>query len=175
MLNTLLTIAAIVVPSVSLVVAVYIMLNQQFRKERMMRELDLRKQNQGNTLPIRLQAYERLALFLERIDYNQLIPRVRDASMTSRELQYALISTIREEFEHNLTQQIYVSGQLWRAISLCKDELIKVINLVGSTIPEEAGANVLSRSLFQYIIDSEEIPPTTRVLDILKAEVSKLL
>lgn len=161
------------VPALIVMGTAYLILQQQAKQNREAATIEWRSQRGSQTLPIRLQAYERLALFLERADFNSLIPRVRDADMTAQELQYALITSIRSEYEHNLTQQIYVSPQLWRSVVICKDELIKTINLVGATLKEDASANDLSRALFQFVIDSEEPLPTQQVLAILKQEAAK--
>lgn len=160
------------VPALIVMGTAYLILQQQARQSREAAAIEWRAQRGNQTLPIRLQAYERLALFLERSDFNSLIPRVRDADMTAQELQYALITSIRSEYEHNLTQQIYVSAQLWRSIVICKDELIKTINLIGATLPEDATANTLSRALFQFVIDSDEPMPSQKVLSYLKQEAA---
>lgn len=161
------------VPALLVMGTAYLVLQQQGKQQNEKIQLELRAQQGHHTLPIRLQAYERLALFLERSEFNNLIPRIRDADMTASELQYALITAIRSEYEHNLTQQIYVSANLWRSIAICKDEMIKTINLVAATMKEDATGNDLSRALFQYVIDSEEPMPTQKVLAYLKQEAAQ--
>lgn len=174
MVDTLVQLALFTVPAVVVLITAYAVLQSQHKKDITLKQLELRQQQDRSVRPIRLQAYERLALFLERCHFSNLIPRIRQSDMTARELQYAMITALRSEYEHNLTQQIYVSGQLWRNIVLCKDELIKVINLVTASMPTDATGNDLSRALFQHIIDSEEPLPSEPVLAFLKEEVKTL-
>lgn len=162
------------VPALLVLATTYLLLQQQARQNKAAADAAWRSKQTKQTLPIRLQAYERLVLFMERAEFNSLIPRVRDIDMTAQELQYALITAIRAEYEHNITQQIYVSAKLWRSIVLCKDELIKTINLVSASLPADATANELSRALFQFVINSEEPLPTQPVIGLLKQEATSL-
>lgn len=174
LVETLVQLALFTIPAVVVLITAYLVLHSQHKKDITLKQLELRQQQDRSVRPIRLQAYERLALFLERCHFSNLIPRVRSSDMTARELQYAMLTAIRGEYEHNLTQQVYVSGQLWRNIVLCKDELIKIINLVTASMPTDATGNDLSRALFQHIIDSEEPLPSEAVLAFLKEEVKTL-
>lgn len=174
MVDTLIQFALYTIPALVVLIATYLVLSSHNRKEITLKQLELRQQQDRTIRPIRLQAYERLSLLLERVHFNNLVPRVRQSDMTAKELQYAMITAIRGEYEHNLTQQIYVSGQLWRNLVLCKDELIKIINLVAASMPTDASGNDLSRALFQHIIDSEEPLPSETVLAFLKEEVKTL-
>src|SRR2546423_2199348 len=80
------------------------------------------------TLPLKLQAYERLVLLADRIALPNLISRVNDTGMSAKEMQVILTQTIRQEFEHNITQQIYVSPEAWEAIRSLKEQNILIIN-----------------------------------------------
>lgn len=135
---------------------------------------ELRQKEKKDTLMIRLQAYERLALFLERISPGNLIPRVRQPGMGAKELQFHILSTIRSEYEHNLSQQIYISPELWDTINYAKNELIKVVNLITATLPENADSMELTKGILDYFIKAERSMPTEKALDLLKIEVRKL-
>lgn len=94
--------------------------------------------------------------------------------MNARDMQLALISNIRLEFEHNLAQQIYVSGPTWMQIIQVKEEIVSIINRVAVDMPETASAKDLSRRIFEYFINNEQSMPTQKALDTLKNEVKKI-
>jgi hypothetical protein len=123
---------------------------------------------------LRLQAYERLALLLERINFASVISRVRTPNMLSSELQYAIVKNIREEFEHNLSQQIYVSSSAWNLIVQAKEEMMKTVNLIGTQLPPEASAGQLINALFSGIQNANAPLPTEQALEFLKAECREL-
>ena len=104
MSDTIINILLYTIPAILVLAAAYFILQNQSKKEIALKEIDLRKSTQKNTLPLRLQAYERLALLLERIHFNSLIPRIRQPGMTVRDLQREMINQIKMEYEHNLAQ-----------------------------------------------------------------------
>ncbi len=173
-LATILEILKYVIPSVVVFLTAYFVLKLFLKNEYEKKQLDVRISNFKESLPIRLQAYERLALFLERISPNNLIHRVNKPGMNARDLQLALIANVRMEYEHNLAQQIYVTGQTWMIIVQTKEEVVSIINRVGADLPESASGKDLSRGIFQYFIDNEQSIPTQKAIDTLKAEVKKI-
>jgi hypothetical protein len=98
--------------------------------------MDIRSKSSKTVTPIRLQAYERVALFLERINPNSLVMRMHKPGMSARQLQSDLLQIVRAEFEHNMAQQIYMSPAAWKAIRAAKEETIKIL-LHGLTGPVE--------------------------------------
>lgn len=131
------------------------------------------QQNQSITkeiVPIRIQAYERLTLFLERITPSNLIMRLRTPEMNAGELHQLLLFTIRQEYEHNIAQQLYVSASAWQMISLAKDQIINDINQVSTKINQDATATEFSRTILQFYIEKNEPMPTQRCIDIVKNE-----
>ncbi|MCS6990666.1 MAG: hypothetical protein NZL95_02265 [Chitinophagales bacterium] len=162
------------VPSVVVFLTAYLLLKLFLDGERERKELEVRAARYKDSLPIRLQAYERLTLFLERINPTSLLQRVNKPGMSALELQRALIVNIRVEFEHNLSQQIYVSPEAWMQLVQVKEELISIINRVASELPDTATGKDLARALLEYFIKTEAAVPTQRALDTLKAEVKKI-
>ena len=77
----------------------------------------LNKEYQKQSLPIRLQAYERMTLYLERINLTKLLIRVAPISNEKHDYENFVIDQIEQEFEHLLTEQIYMSEECWRMIS----------------------------------------------------------
>jgi hypothetical protein len=174
MSEIILDILKILLPAIVIVFLAYMIIKSFLDKEINLKKLEVRASQQNSMIPLRLQSYERIALFLERSDFNNLIPRIRKSDMTAKDLQYAMLANIRMEYEHNLAQQIYISNQLWRMVVLCKDQIIKIINLVSATLPPESMGNELSRAIFQFVIENEEPMPTQPVMEYLKQEVRTL-
>jgi hypothetical protein len=92
-----------------------------------MQYMELRKENRSEVLPLRLQAFERLVLFLERISPGQLLSRIKPVGENKFDYENLLIASIEQEFEHNLVQQVYVSQKCWDAIKASKNSTISLI------------------------------------------------
>jgi hypothetical protein len=123
-------------------------------------------------LPLRLQAYERLVLYLERITPNNLIMRLNRPELNAAQFQSLLVKTIREEFEYNLSQQLYISPKAWELVKNAKEETINLINQASSKLPENASSAELARVLFDQFLGKEKLP-VDRALDEVKQEIQK--
>ena len=133
----------------------------------------IRGEEQKIILPLRLQAYERIILFLERISPNNLIMRLNKPEMSSIQLQSALIKTIREEFEYNLSQQLYISFKGWEVVKNAKEETIKLINVASGKIPETASAGELVKIIFDVALEKDRLPVDVAI-DEIKKEIQKV-
>ena len=122
--------------------------------------------------PIRLQAYERMALYLERISPDSLVLRCYQPGMSTQLLQGVMTKTIRDEWEHNLSQQVYISSEAWTRIRQAKDEMIGVINSAAITIPENADPTRLASAIFASTTEGQR--PTAAALEFLKQEMREL-
>ena len=122
--------------------------------------------------PIRLQAYERMALYLERISPDSLVLRCYQPGMDTKLLQGVMTKTIRDEWEHNLSQQVYISSEAWRRIRQAKDEMMGIINSAAITIPEDADPTRLASAIFATVATNQ--PPTAEALEFLKQEMRDL-
>lgn len=122
-LETLLEILKYTIPAI----IVYLLIRQFIKMQAYQEELKRKSSIRNDTLSLRLQAYERLMLFCERIRISSLVMRLRDSNMQANDLKNALLIAVQKEFEHNLTQQLYVSAQLWEMVELLKDETIAAI------------------------------------------------
>jgi hypothetical protein len=89
-------------------------------------------------------------------------------------VQLSLISNIRLEFEHNLSQQIYISSPAWMMIVQVKEEIVSIVNRVAADLPETATGKDLSRAIIEYFINNEQVMPTQKALDTLKTEAKKM-
>lgn len=116
-----------IIPSMLIVLIVYLMLKQFFDQNQLNKETEIRKKNTNKILPQRLQAYERMALFLERIKPIALVRRVDCNNKTADDYEYELIKAIQNEWDHNLSMQIYVNPETWRLIYSAKNAIINTI------------------------------------------------
>jgi hypothetical protein len=140
------------------------------RNEEGRRRFLLHKDSQKNTLPIRLQAYERMALFLERISITNLVVRVAPKSSDKGEYESLLIRTIENEFEHNLSQQIYMTDECWNVIKAAKNATIQAIRK--SAVSEAESADRLREDLLSDTM--EKSSPSATALSFVKKEIGEL-
>jgi hypothetical protein len=130
----------------------------------------LHKDSQKNSLPIRLQAYERLALFLERISIPSLVVRVAPKSADKAAYENLLIKNIENEFDHNLSQQIYMSDECWNIIKAAKNATIQAIRRAGMS--ESDTADKLREDILNETMDKQS--PSATALAFVKKEISEL-
>jgi hypothetical protein len=128
-----------------------------------------------STTPMKLQAYERLILLADRIALPNLISRSNQPGLSMREMQNLLIQTIRQEFDHNITQQIYVSPEAWDAIRNLKEQNMLIINQVASFLPESATGQDLNKNLLEMVMQTPKASLHHIVSDALSFEAKKIL
>ena len=121
-------------------------------------------------IPLRLQAFERITLFLERISPNSIVMRMSRKGMTAAQLHKALIGAIRNEYEHNLTQQLYVSNETWDSVKKAKDDMIRLVNISSTKMGDKATALDLSKNIFKLIAEVKS-NPTDIAINQLKSEL----
>jgi hypothetical protein len=127
-------------------------------KSQNLQALELKKSISGQTLPLRLQAYERLVLFIDRINPANLLIRLNGNSYAAAELHSIILNEIRTEYQHNITQQIYVSTQAWAVVKRTKDDTINLVNNAIKAMPENAGGLDFGRMLLTHLSKLEEDP-----------------
>lgn len=121
-------------------------------------------------LPLKLKAYERLIIFLERISPGSLVFRLNDGAKSSAQMQLELLKAVREEYEHNLSLQIYVSEAAWEEVKLAKDEVLQLIKTAGKHVGSGGSAMELNRAIFELEADLKE-SRLRRALRILNLEI----
>ena len=163
-----------ILPSIVVFLTAYLLMRSFFKNEKTKLDYQVKANNKKELLPLRLQAYERLTVFMERITPVNIVPRVMKNNATAINFQRQLVQQIRMEYEHNISQQIYVSDEVWHTVELVKDLLIKDIYQLTAGMPEGASAKDLSKRLLQYYMESDETIPTQRALLLINAEVKKL-
>lgn len=152
----------------------YVIIKKFLERDLQLKVVEDRNTRHRESLPLKLQAFERLILFLERISPNSLLVRVHRGGMSASQLQSELVSTIRAEFEHNLSQQIYVSEQAWEEVKDGKEEMIRIINNAFGHAGSNATGIQMSSQIFEQVLKMENVP-TQKAVDFIKSEARKLL
>ncbi|MFY9463807.1 MAG: hypothetical protein WAP48_01900 [Sediminibacterium sp.] len=129
----------------------------------------------GNSNALQLQAYERLTLLADRIALPNLISRTPSEGLSARDMQLLLTKLIREEFDYNVTQQIYVSPEAWNAVRNLKEKNLLTINQIGQLLPPEATGMDLQKQLLQYLVNEPKANLHELVSEALGFEARKLL
>lgn len=134
----------------------------------------LHSKSRQDTLPTRLQAYERLLLFLERSEPSNLILRLHRPGMSATLLQSELLRAIRSEYEHNLTQQVYVSAATWAKVQEARDAVQQIVQAAGSKMNNTSAGLDLSNTVFA-IIAQAGVSPMQGAINAVKQEAQSLL
>jgi hypothetical protein len=154
---------------------VYLLVKRYFDNQQKERLLQIKMDERAETLkavtPIRLQAYERMALFLERISPNSLVLRCWQPGMDLRLLQGVMTKNIRDEWEHNLSQQVYLSPELWARIREGKDEMINLVNSAAVSLPDTTDPTRLAAAVFASAADHS---PVDGALEAMHKELHEL-
>lgn len=161
---------AYLLPSIVTGVIAFYFFRLHTNNEEGRRRFLLHKDSQKDTLPIRLQAYERMALFLERISIPSLVVRVAPASQDKNAYEALLTKSIETEFEHNLSQQIYMSEECWNVIKAAKNATVQMIRKAAMSEAETADKlreDILNESM-------EKSSPSTTALSFVKKELGDL-
>jgi hypothetical protein len=127
------------------------------------------------TLPLRLQAYERLVLLTDRIALQNLVTRIPAGEMSARQYQALLVEQIRAECDHNITQQIYVEPATWDAVMKLREQNIFIVNRLASTLPEDARGTELSRYIVELLNADPDASLHDKVRQALHFEARKLM
>lgn len=164
----------ITIPSLIVFLTSFFLVRNLLRNDQEKRKQEIILQGNRTITPIRLQAYERLVLFLERISLESLLIRVHASGMTASQLHSALLTSIRNEFEHNLSQQIYVSAKAWEVVKNARSNLLKLINTEFEKLPENTSGIEFSRKLLERVMELDK-EPTKVAVEFLKNEVGSLI
>jgi len=176
-MSEILEILKYILPSIIVFATAYYIFKQFLENDSKKRLLEMKMNNRaGNqqfVTPIRLQAYERIVLFLERISPNSLVLRVSEPNMNVMQLQSAMIMAIRLEYEHNLSQQLYISSKSWQIVKNAKEDLINVISNVAANIDKTADSAELAKAIFELTASVEKLPIEIAI-EIIKDEIQDL-
>jgi hypothetical protein len=162
----------IVIPAGIVLYAMFLTTKTMLQKQNEGKLIEIKAKNKEIVLPIRLQAYERMTLFLERISPDQIIKRVSQNEMNVAELQYVMLNEIREEYNHNLSQQVYMSDDAWKIIKNAKEELIMLINQSAKELNAEAKSIELVKAIYAQSLE-KNIDSIEYGLNFLKNEIQQ--
>jgi hypothetical protein len=127
------------------------------------------------TKPLRLQAYERLVLLAERIALPNLISRLSQPGLSARDMQFLLLESIKQEYEYNASQQIYVSEAAWNAVRSLRDQNLLMVNTIAKALPADATATELNKRLMEAMMHEEKAAIHTYATNTLNAEAKKIM
>lgn len=173
MMQSIVELLKILIPAAAVLYGMYLTIQTFLQKQFEQKELDIKAKTIEITTPIRLQAYERMTLFLERITPANLLIRLGSPDIQAIDYQRILLQEIREEFNHNLAQQVYISHETWEKIRTSMNDVVALINTSASEISPDATSITLSKKIFEKVI-SENQQPTTETLKTLKEEAQRL-
>lgn len=173
-METLLEIIKILLPALLVMITAWLVIRNMLRDDQDRRRQDLLLQTVKTITPVRLQAYERVVLFLERVSPESLIMRTAKPEMNAQQLHSALVSNVRSEYEHNLSQQIYISNEAWEMVRNARGTVVRMINSIATQLPPAASGEELSRLLLEQVMDMET-EPCRIAISYIKSELARIM
>jgi len=170
-MNNFMEILKLILPAGIVFLTTYYLVKSFLDQAKSKQAIDLKLANQTIITPIRLQAYERIILFLERINPTGMVMRLPKTGSASH-FQGELLKTIRSEYEHNLSQQIYMSNKAWDATVRAKEETIKLINVASTKTNPDATAMELAQTIIAVASQLSNMP-TKSAIEIIKKEIGR--
>lgn len=163
----------IVIPAFIVMMTAYLLFDKMLVNEDKRRKSEMSKKNHSVVTPVRLRAYERIALLLERTHPSAMMLQVIQPGMTCSEARLKLLEHIRAEFDHNVSQQIYVSDEVWDAVKATHENLIKIINTTSQHFQPEDPAVKMAEVVIRMYAELDENPSSV-ALSLLKSETQRL-
>ena len=171
-MDALIEYGKILIPASIVLYGVYLMVRSFINKEIELKKLEIRGRSIETVLPNRLQAYERMCLFLERMSPPNLLLRVNNPVYSARELHKILLDEIRNEYNHNVSQQIYMSEEVWNMVRNAKEDLTILVNEASQAMGPDATGLDLSRKIFELTME-KNVEPIGHALAELKKEIQQ--
>ncbi|WP_029489695.1 hypothetical protein [Aquimarina agarivorans] len=161
----------VIIPAIVVALVCFYSIQSMLKKELMKQKYNLLKSTQKETLPLKLQAYERFTLLLDRISLDKLLVRVSPNGEDKNGYKNLLIATIEQEFEHNLTQQIYISEECWKTILTAKNTVISQLHTLSVKEGVDNAAIYRNEGIAQF---PSSTSPTNIAQAFVRSEVSLL-
>ncbi len=172
--STMIEIFKYTIPALIVLLAAWIVMHKLFKNEEQKRLWELKRLSQKEISPIRMRAYERLTLLLERTTPEHMLIDLDINNMSILQVQQRLMQVVRQEYDHNTSQQIYVSDETWRAISEAKEQTIAFLNSIAAQMPTNSTALEYAKVLITAYNTNGETA-NEKALQMLKDEARKLL
>lgn len=151
----------------------YFFLRKTGEKEIRQLQVELKKDRQKHFLPMRVEAYQRAVLLMERIHPSSIVMRLHNPALPAKMLQAELLKSIREEYDHNVSQQLFISPQAWEMVRNSKEEIIKIMNVAGNQMDVSSTGTDLAAKVFEIVAEVGPLP-TEITVDYLKKELQEL-
>lgn len=171
-MDVLIEFGKILIPASVVLYAAYLMVRSFAQKEIELKRLEVRGKAIETVLPNRLHAYERMTLFLERMSPQNLLVRLNSGAMPAREFHQQLLAEVRNEYNHNVSQQVYISEDVWEQIKSAKEDLIVTINDAANEMSGEATSLDLAKKIFEKSL-VKQTDPLSHALSELKKEIQR--
>lgn len=172
-MSTFLEIFKLTIPGLIVFATAYFILKQYLNSQVTLKQLELKRDQQNTTTPLRLQAYERLSLFCERVNLPSLMLRVRQDGMSAGQFKALLMLNIQQEYEYNITQQVYVSDQLWEIVKIARDDSVSTISLASEMVNNQADNQELVQAILS-ILEKRGVTSIDMALQAIKKEAAIL-
>lgn len=172
-MEVFLEILKLTIPGLIVFTTAYFLLRQYLNQQVTLKQIELKRDQQGTTTPLRLQAYERLSLFCERVNLPSLMLRVRQDGMSAGQFKALLLLNIQQEYEYNITQQVYVSDQLWEIIKIARDDSVSTISLASEMVNNQSDNQELAQAIIS-ILEKRGITSIDLALQAIKKEAAIL-
>jgi hypothetical protein len=166
-------IALIIVPAGAVLMTAIYFMRRESEKELRTAQLELKKERQKFFLPNRVEAYQRAILLMERIHPNSLVMRHNNPGLPAAALSVTLLESIRQEYEHNIAQQMFISNETWEMVKKSKDETVKIITLAGQQMDATSTGMDLMSKIFELVGEVGTMP-TEIAVQALKKELQTL-
>lgn len=164
-----------ILPAIVVLIATYLVVEKFLFREIERKRLAIFQQNNIETLRMRMQAYERLSILAERMHPHSLISRYYTQQATAQDVQLAMVQGIRAEFEHNVSQQLYVSYEVWQTLRTAMEQEITMLNQIGSSMEMGAPSQHYIKKLSEFLVNAETTIPSDIALEAINREAKKLL
>lgn len=164
----------IIIPAGIIFFIVYWLINKFLEDQYKTRLLELKRDNQKHITPVKLQALERLTLFLDRISPDNIVLRHSRSGQTAAELRKAILQNISDEFNHNISQQIYISNDAWNMIKAVKEQIIGIVECCYKNCDENDSGPDLGKKILNYLIESKQMT-TQQAINLLKQELAQIV
>ena len=164
----------LVIPLATMLLVTYIMLQHFYKKQEGESKLKITADKNTTFFPLQIQGYERIILFLERIDPSNMVIRTHKSGMDASSLHRELLKIIRDEYTHNMSQQIYIKPESWKILLSAKEETIQIINIAKNSLNKKASSLDLSAKIFE-LIASKKISPTQKARNSIIKEFQNSL
>lgn len=173
-MNSFVQVLSFTVPALIVGLIAYLVLRAMLKKDKDSRRADIIVGNQKIITPLRLQAYERVVMFLERIHPESLAVRINEPGMSVQVMHGALLKAIRKEYEHNLSQQIYMSTEVWEVIRNTKESMVQLVNVTVSRLNKQDPAIKLVTMLIDTYSQADD-QPIEKSLRFIKKEIANFM